>query len=79
MPCSRINASSHHLAYVDYYAAVVAENQGMKKELAKDGVHPNLAGYQIMEPLAKAAIDQALAKKPGRNTPPPDPRSLNGR
>ena len=55
-------ASSNHLAYVDYYSAVVAGNKGMQADLAKDGVHPNLAGYKIMEPLAKAAIDQALAK-----------------
>ena len=55
-------ASSNQLAYVDYYSAVVAENKGMKKDLAKDGVHPNLAGYKIMEPLAKAAIDKALAE-----------------
>ncbi|HTI98462.1 MAG TPA: SGNH/GDSL hydrolase family protein [Dongiaceae bacterium] len=55
-------ASSHHLAYVDYYSAVVAENQGMKQDLAKDGVHPNLAGYKIMEPLAEAAIAKALTE-----------------
>ena len=55
-------ASSNQFAYVDYYSAVVAENKGMKKDLAKDGVHPNLAGYKIMEPLAKAAIDKALAE-----------------
>ena len=55
-------ASSNKLAYVDYYSAVVAENKGMKPDLAKDGVHPNLAGYQVMEPLAKAAIDKALAE-----------------
>jgi len=55
-------AEKNKLAYVDYYSAVVDENQGMIKELAKDGVHPNLAGYKIMEPLVKAAIDKTLAK-----------------
>jgi lysophospholipase L1-like esterase len=55
-------AASNHLAYVDYYSAVVAPNKGMQPDLAKDGVHPNLAGYKVMEPLAKAAIDQALAE-----------------
>jgi len=67
-PISKLNAmlkayaSANNLAYVDYYSAVVAEHKGMKKELANDGVHPNLAGYKIMEPLAKAAIDKALAE-----------------
>ena len=55
-------ARSNSLAYVDYYSAVVAEDQGMKKDLAKDGVHPSLAGYRIMETLAKVAIDKALAE-----------------
>ncbi len=55
-------ADANHFAYVDYYAAVVAENKGMKPDLAKDGVHPNLAGYKVIEPLARAAINQALAE-----------------
>ena len=55
-------ARSNNLAYVDYYSEVVAEDKGMKKDLAKDGVHPNLAGYKVMEPLAKVAIDKALAE-----------------
>jgi lysophospholipase L1-like esterase len=55
-------AGANQLAYVDYYSAVVAENQGLKKDLANDGVHPNLAGYKILEPLAEAAISKALAE-----------------
>jgi hypothetical protein len=34
----------------------------MQKDRAKNGLHPNLAGYKVMEPLAKAAIDKALAE-----------------
>jgi len=30
---------------------------------SKDGVHPNLAGYKVMEPLAVKAINTALSKK----------------
>ena len=33
---------------------------GLDKELAEDGVHPTLAGYKVMEPLAEKAIAQAL-------------------
>ena len=55
-------ASSNNLVYVDYYSALVAPNQGMKPGLAKDGLHPNLAGYKVMEPLAKAGIEKALSE-----------------
>jgi Lysophospholipase L1 and related esterases len=56
-------AGSNKLGYIDYYSAVVDENQGFKKGLVTDGVHPNLAGYKIMEPLVKAAIDEALSSR----------------
>jgi lysophospholipase L1-like esterase len=32
----------------------------MKRDLADDGLHPNVAGYKIMAPLAEAAIHSAL-------------------
>lgn len=51
------------LVYLDYYPSLVNKEGGMKPELAADGfVHPNDAGYAIMEPLAEAAIDKALAQ-----------------
>ena len=31
-----------------------------KKEITYDGLHPNEAGYAIMEPLAEKAISTAL-------------------
>jgi lysophospholipase L1-like esterase len=46
--------------YLDYYAAMADENGGMKPGISIDGVHPNAAGYAIMEPLAQKAIDLAL-------------------
>jgi lysophospholipase L1-like esterase len=36
------------------------ERQGLKRELADDGVHPNEAGYRVMAPLAERAIAEAL-------------------
>lgn len=57
-------AKANHVAYIDYWTALVNDKKGMKEELAEDKlVHPNLAGYKVMEPLAKAAIDKALAHK----------------
>jgi lysophospholipase L1-like esterase len=49
--------------YLDYYTHLVDDTGGMKARFSKDGVHPNLAGYQVMEPLAVQAIKKALGKK----------------
>ncbi len=54
-------ARREHLVYVDYYSALVNDVGGMRPELAVDkAVHPNEAGYALMEPLAEAAIAKAL-------------------
>ena len=53
-------ASDHHLVYVDYYAAMVDGQGGLRAELSEDGVHPTLAGYRVMEPLVSSAIATAL-------------------
>ncbi|MEH6309052.1 SGNH/GDSL hydrolase family protein [Olivibacter sp. CPCC 100613] len=49
--------------FVDYYHAMLDERQGLKDKLSEDGVHPNLAGYKIMEPLVEKAIQKLLTKK----------------
>jgi len=36
------------------------EKNGMRAELASDGVHPNEAGYRMMEPLVEQGIAAAL-------------------
>ena len=54
---------THSVTYLDYYAALVDENGGMKPGTSFDGVHPNEAGYAIMGPLAQAAIDKTLGGK----------------
>ncbi|HWZ14236.1 MAG TPA: GDSL-type esterase/lipase family protein [Mucilaginibacter sp.] len=51
------------LVYLDYFTAMADERRGLPANLSKDGVHPNLAGYKIMEPLAEKAIDEALRKE----------------
>ena len=47
--------------YVDYHSAMADERQGMRAELARDGVHPTEAGYRIMAPLVEAGIAEALS------------------
>ena len=48
--------------YLDYFSAMADERKGLKTGLGDDGVHPNLAGYKIMGPLAEDAIAKALKK-----------------
>lgn len=48
--------------YLDYYSAMVDSAGGLRAELTGDGVHPNLAGYRVMAPLAENAIVAALRK-----------------
>lgn len=56
-------AQTEHLVYVDYYSAMVDDHGGIRPDLAIDkAVHPNDAGYAIMEPLAQQAIERALAE-----------------
>lgn len=51
-------AEKHDIPYVDYYQAMVDENKGLNKLYSEDGVHPNLTGYKVMEPLVEQAISK---------------------
>ena len=55
-------AKSNNVVYVDYYSAMVDERLGLNIEYSKDGVHPNMIGYQIMEPIVEKAISLVLQK-----------------
>lgn len=56
-------ADRHHLVYLDFHSALKDEQNGLKKAYGDDGVHPNLAGYRVMEPLLNQAVAQALKQK----------------
>ena len=51
---------SNGCLYLDYFSAMVDKNGFLQKELADDGLHPNLAGYKLMAPMAEAAIHKAV-------------------
>lgn len=54
-------AKANRIPYVDYFSAMVnAEGTAMRPEYAKDkpGVHPNDAGYEIMESLVLPVINK---------------------
>lgn len=44
----------------DYYAATADERGFLKEGYSGDGLHPNPKGYELMAPVAQAAIDKAL-------------------
>jgi len=54
-------AEENGMIYADFYSALVSEDKGMKDEYTLDGVYPNLAGYEVMEPIVEAAIEQAMS------------------
>ncbi len=56
----RSYAAEIHAQVADYYSALV-DGRGMLKEgFSDDGLHPNARGYELMAPVAEAAIERAL-------------------
>ncbi|MGI6074282.1 MAG: SGNH/GDSL hydrolase family protein [Fermentimonas sp.] len=53
-------ANSQGAVYCDFHTAMTDERGGLPKELSEDGVHPNVAGYDIMQPMVENAIARAL-------------------
>ena len=56
-------ANNNGCVYLDYFSAMADERKGLKAGLGDDGVHPNLAGYKIMEPLVEKAGQTHLNTK----------------
>jgi lysophospholipase L1-like esterase len=56
-------AASENLVYLDYFSAMADDRDGLPLALSEDGVHPNVAGYRVMAPLAEQAIQRALATR----------------
>jgi lysophospholipase L1-like esterase len=51
-------AKEENILYLDLYTAVVDDKKGMKSIYAKDGVHPTVEGYKVLEPMVEEAIKQ---------------------
>lgn len=49
--------------YLDYFSAMKDDKGFLKDELSNDGLHPNQQGYDVMAPLAQAAIDKSLKRR----------------
>lgn len=54
--------------YADYWSAMKGDGPAMREGLSSDHVHPTKAGYQVMAPVAEAAIKRALALAAPRKT-----------
>lgn len=44
-------AVENNILFVDYYSEMVDDQKGLQYQYGKDGVHPNLKGYKIMEEI----------------------------
>lgn len=55
---ARVGAS-----YADYHSAMTDSLGGMRAGLARDGVHPTEAGYQIMAPIVERAIAEQVTRR----------------
>lgn len=55
-------AAANGHVYLDYFSKMTDENGLLRADLSEDDLHPNAKGYAIMEPLASAAIEEALAR-----------------
>lgn len=56
-------AAKQGIPYVDYYSALVVDDssRALNPDYSKDGVHPQQPGYEVMEPLVKQGVSEALA------------------
>jgi lysophospholipase L1-like esterase len=55
-------AAKNHCIFADYFGALVDDKGMLKEGFSRDGLHPNDKGYELMAPVAAAAIQQALGK-----------------
>lgn len=56
-------AKRNGLIFVDYHTPLADETHGIRDGLSNDGIHPNRRAFEIMTPLARAAIDRALKSR----------------
>ena len=46
--------------FADYHAATAGADGMLRAELTNDGLHPNAAGYQLMQPVIEAALGSLM-------------------
>ena len=53
-------ADKNKIIYVDYHSALADELGGLPEKYSKDGVHPTLEAYKIMETIVQKAITKVI-------------------
>lgn len=53
-------ADKNKIIYVDYHSALADERGGLPEKYSKDGVHPTLEAYKIMETIVQKAITKVV-------------------
>lgn len=53
-------ADAHDILYVDYHSAMKDDRDGLPEKYSKDGVHPTLEGYKVMEKLVQEALQKVV-------------------
>lgn len=54
----QLYAEENNIPYVDYHTSLTDSKNGLPIEFSEDGVHPNLNGYQTMQPLLEKAVQK---------------------
>lgn len=49
-------AVKNKITYVDYHSALKDDKNGLPKEIAEDGIHPNKLGYEKMEAILMKSL-----------------------
>lgn len=49
-------ARENGLAFIDYFAVLADAEGGLRVDLTRDGIHPQTRGYDLIRPLAEAAM-----------------------
>jgi lysophospholipase L1-like esterase len=52
-----------HAQIADYYAALVDDKGMLRDGYSNDGLHPNAQGYELLAPIAEAAIEKAMKEQ----------------
>ena len=53
-------AAANGHVYLDYFSSMTDASGLLREQLSEDDLHPNLAGYNVMAPLAVDAVARAL-------------------
>lgn len=53
-------ADANKIPFVDYHSAMKDERNGLPEKYSKDGTHPILAGFKVMEEIVQKSIQKTL-------------------